>query len=125
MQKVTTHRGSDLLSKDPLELIDILKAEVAFEVPESLETQADVNAAVKAMNKLTANISFFKEMETVARIMKRQQKGSKAERERLLGVEEVFETYKRICEQNYEYVCKLMTMKRLMLDEAKIFGKTI
>lgn len=125
MRKVIKTNDSDLLGKDPLDLVTLLRAEIDVEVPEALNTQEEVSMAVNAMNKLTAYISYFKEMETIARILKRQQKGNKEEAVRLLGVEEVFETYKRACEQNYEYVTKLMTMKRLMIDEAKILGKTV
>lgn len=34
------------------------------------------------------------------------------------------EVYKRICETMYDAITKNMTMKRLMLDEVKLLGKT-
>ncbi len=126
MSNLFSCQDSDVLGKDPLDLVAYLRAEVNVNVPSSLETKEDQRKAVQAMNELTAYICYFKEHETIARTLKRSAKTEK-DREKAdhyLGVEEVFEAYKRICEQQYECISKMVTMRRLDLEEAKILGKT-
>lgn len=116
-----------LLNMDPLELLQHLSGEVRFEDLQSLDTEEMYAVATKNMNAATAYICYFKQMETSARIRKRSAKRNKEaeEAERLMGVEEVFETFKRISEQQFEYVCKLFTAKRLVLEEFRKQGGTI
>lgn len=120
--------ANTVLKKDPVELIAFLHSELnEIEIPEDLTTKEQVNQAVAAMNQLTAYICYFKEMELIARVKKRQAKNNKKKEltDHYLSMEDAFETYKRICEHAYEKVTKLMTMKRLNMDEAKLTGKTV
>ncbi len=110
----------------PLELAEFLRTEVASVIiPDDLDTNEHVQQAVQAMNALTAYYSYFKEMETLARVMKRQAKRNRAEADHLLSIEEVFEAYKKICSQNYECITRQMTLKRLSLDEAKMLSRVV
>ena len=67
------------------------------------------------------NESFFAEMELKAKLLKRVAKSgkNKEETDRLLGVEEVFKTCKEIAKLQIDNVSKIMTLRRLAIDEEK------
>jgi hypothetical protein len=128
MTPILDVKPNSLVGMEPLELMKFLRSEIDTELFDSLDTDAERKAVVTEMNRLTSYIVYFTEMETFARNAKRTSKRnheSKEETERLLGVEEVFGTYKEMCQQLYTQHSKLMTMKRLMLDEVKLMGKTV
>lgn len=117
-----------LIQMEPMELIDLISSQLDFITLEHIDTDRNKYAAIQEMNKLTAYICYFREMETLARIRKREVKRKKCTREesdRILSVEEILGAYRSICEQRYEQLAKMMTMKRLMLEEIKQFGKTV
>lgn len=114
--------SDELLKMQPMELISVLNAEVHFSSMPSLDDEAAYATANELLNQATAYICYFKQMETAARIRKREAKRNKedaAEIDRCMGVEEVFETFKRIAEQQFELVTKSFTSKRLVLEEFK------
>lgn len=116
-----------LLDMEPLELLNPLQEEVKFKKLGSIENEEDYAVANEVLNQSAAYICYFRQMETAARIMKRESRRKKKgteENEKYLGVEEVFETFKKIAETQFELVSKLFTSKRLFLDEARQFGKT-
>ena len=111
-----------LLSMNPEDLAEKLRKEVDFGKIENLNSP---QAVTEAINKSIAYASYFKELETLAKINKRKGKREKLpleEQDRRLGVEEVFETYKRIAEMQYDKVVKMMTARRLQLEETKFLG---
>ena len=109
------------LAMDPLELTNIMSDEMQFDIPENVETKENQKRASIAITKATALASYFTEMETRARLMKRAAKANnnKAEFDRLIGVEEVFKSCKEIAKMQIENVAKIMTLRRLDLDEQK------
>lgn len=112
----------ELMGMDPIELAEKLRKEVDFGKIENLNSPQLVTDAI---NKTISYASYFKELETIARIKKRQAKREKLppeEQDRRLGVEEVFETYKRIAEMQFDKITKMMTAKRLHIDEIKFVG---
>ena len=120
-------KTSTLLAMEPEQLLEYFKDEVDLHLPDNIDTPEARKQAVAEMNKAAAYICYFKEMEVVAKNRKRAQKRrgcSQEESDRLLGIEAVCEAYKRICETMYDAITKNMTMKRLMLDEVKLLGKT-
>jgi hypothetical protein len=126
MKQIINVSFHSLIEMDPMELSDYLRTEVNLELPVSIDSKADMYHATEMMAKASSYICYFKEMETLTRAIKRQKKRSGCSTEtadNLLGCEEIFETYKRIAEQYYEQISKMMTMKRLMLDECKILGR--
>lgn len=128
MQRTISLSPVELLGMEPLDLMEVLKPEVDLKLPENVDTENGKREAVSLMNQASSYACYFKEMETMARITKRDRKRegcSKDEFDRLLGVEEVFETYKRIAEMHYDAVTRMMYTKRLMLEETKMLGKMV
>lgn len=118
--------ANTLLGLEPMELIAELNSAVTFQTIGDIDTEQNKILAVDIMNKASAYICFFREMEIRARCQKREaRKNDKDEASRLLGLEEIFEAYRKISEQHYEQIAKMMTMKRLAIDEYKIIGQTI
>lgn len=118
-------KPSDLLAMDPMDLAEYLKTQVVFEMPIDVDTPENKRKAVETLSQATAYICYFREMEMFAKYSKRKAKRNKCspeEADRLIGVEEVFEMYKRIAEQYYDSCSKLMTMKRLQIDETRYMG---
>ena len=108
-----------LLNMAPMELVKFLNSEFSFSPPSSLRLDS-----ANAINEQTAFIGYFAEMELRARLLKKEKgKEEKEERERLLSTEEVFRTFKEVAKANLESVAKQMTLRRLDIDEAKIFGR--
>lgn len=115
----------NLFSLSPEDVAEFLRRSFSVALPDRLDTEEEKRAAAKAMNELTAWYCYFKEMETSARILKRQAKKDRREADRLLSIEEIFETYKKICDQNYECLTRQMTLKRLEIDEMRMLGRTV
>jgi hypothetical protein len=110
----------DCLSMDPLELTELMGQEMQFDIPDNVETRENQKRAANTITKATALAAYFTEMETKARLMKRNAKGkNKDEFDRLIGVEEVFKSCKEIAKMQIENVAKIMTLRRLDLDEQK------
>lgn len=117
-----------MMAMQPLELIDYLKGWVVFPDMLPLEDEDRYGRATEILNKSTAFICYFEQMETAARIRKREakrRKESPEEIDRCMGVEDVFKTFKRISEQQYDNVAKFFTAKRLVLEEFRKQGKMI
>ena len=95
--------------------------EMQFDIPDNVETRENQKIASNTITKATAFAAYFTEMETKARLMKRAAKASKNKEEfdRLIGVEEVFKSCKEIAKLQIENVAKIMTLRRLDLDEQK------
>ena len=113
------------LSMDPVELAELLGREMSFDIPDNVETRENQKMASDTITKATAYATYFTEMETKARLMKRTAKANKNKDEfdRLIGVEEVFKSCKEIAKMQIENVAKIMTLRRLDLDEQKNNGK--
>lgn len=123
MARQITFDANKCLAMDPLELINYLSNEVDFDTPENVSSADNQKIAADTITKATAYASFFTEMETKARIMKRQAKlkKEKDDFERLISIEEIFKSYKEIAKMQIENVAKIMTLKRLELEEQKNF----
>lgn len=115
---------ANCLSMDPIELADKLSKEMVFAIPDNVETRENQKIAADTITKATAYATYFTDMETRARLLKRSAKASKNkdEFERLIGIEEVFKSCKEIAKMQIENVAKIMTLRRLDLDEQKQNG---
>jgi hypothetical protein len=112
---------NECLAMDPLELAELLMREMSFEIPTDVETRENNKLASETITKATAYAAYFTDMETKARLMKRTAKANKNKDEfdRLIGVEEVFKSCKEIAKLQIENVAKIMTLRRLALEEQK------
>ena len=111
----------DCLSMEPIELLEMLKKDMLFTIPDNVSTPANKKIASDTISKATAYATYFTEMETRAKLMKKAAKAAKNTEEynRYMSVEEVFKSLKEISKMQIENVAKLMTLKRLELDEQK------
>jgi hypothetical protein len=122
--KVTLNQAQ-CLQMDPIELANLMMRELQFEIPTDVETKENQKIAAQTLTKATAYATYFTDMETRAKLLKRAAKNSKNkdEAERLLGIEEVFKSCKEIAKLQIENVAKIMTLRRLDLDEQKNNGR--
>lgn len=119
------YTDNDLLSMDPMDVLNYLKYRVNVCIPESIRSEEEKAKASKMLIHTASWSCYLREMEQRARLQKRIAKAcreDKSEFERLLGLEETFQTYKKNCEQIYDAILKQMTMARLQLDEVKYLG---
>ena len=125
MAKRVQFNRDNCLAMQPLELSERLRNEMVFDIPEEVITDAGNRMASDTISKATAYMTFCIEMETTAKIMKRAAKTEKQKEEadRLMGLEEVFKSYKEIAKATIENVAKIMTLRRLDLDEQQHNGK--
>lgn len=105
---------------DPLALADMLEKELKFEIPNEVVGEGGKIAA-NTITKATAYASYFQEMEIKARLMKKAAKKAKNtdEYERMMAIEDVFKSFGSVAKMQVENVAKLMTLKRLDLEEQK------
>lgn len=122
--KVTLNQAQ-CLQMDPIELANLMMRELQFEIPTDVETKENQKIAAQTLTKATAYATYFTDMETRAKLLKRAAKTgkNKDEAERLLGIEEVFKSCKEIAKLQIENVAKIMTLRRLDLDEQKNNGR--
>lgn len=116
-----TLNPSECLAMEPIKLAELMGEEMKFDIPENVETKENQKRAANTITKATALASYFTDMETKARLMKRAAKAgkNKDEFDRLIGVEEVFKSCKEIAKMQIENVAKIMTLRRLDLDEQR------
>jgi hypothetical protein len=121
MSYKVTLNAKECLKMDPIELADLMSAEMVFDIPEEVETKEGNIRAGNTITKATAYASYCTEMETKAKLLKRAAKAekNKEEADRYLGIEDVFKACKEISKANVENVAKLMTLRRLDLEEQK------
>ena len=117
----------ECLAMDPLELAEKLALELNFEIPDEVETKEGNKIAGNTITKATAYLSYFTEMEMKAKLLKRAAKTAKnkEEADRLLGIEDVYKACKEIAKVQIENVSKLMTLRRLDLEEQKQNGNIV
>ena len=106
---------------DPLELADMLEKEMRFNIPDEVIGRENQKMASETVTKATAYASYFTEMEMKARILKKTAKAAKKtdEYNRMMAIEDVFKSFKEIAKMQIENVAKLMTLKRLELEDQK------
>ena len=119
--KNDTVAPQDYLKMDPMELLETMKKDMVFVIPEHVHTPANKKIASETISKATAFATYFTEMETRAKLLKKAAKasGNTAEYNRYLNVEDVFKSLKEIAKMQIENVAKIMTLKRLELDEQR------
>ena len=127
MAQIINFNRDNCLAMKPLELSEALRREMIFNIPEEVISNRGNKMASETITKATAYMTFCTEMETTAKIMKREAKAekNKEEAERLMGLEEVFNAYKEISKATIENVAKIMTLRRLDLDEQRHNGKIV
>jgi hypothetical protein len=106
---------------EPLELLDKLKSDMMFPIPPNVNSRENRLIAAQTITKATAYESYCAEMETRAKLLKKAAKAAKQTEEynRMMSYEDIFKTLKEISKQHIENVAKLMTLKRLELDEQR------
>lgn len=125
MSYKVTLNAKQCLAMDPIKLAEHLMEDMNFDIPTDVETRENQRIAANTITKATAYATFFTDMETKAKLMKRAAKSAKnkEESERYLGIEEVFKSCKEIAKMQIENVAKIMTLKRLDLDEQRANGR--
>lgn len=112
---------NECLKMEPLVLFETLKKDLVFDIPENVNSSTNQRIAAATITKATAYASYFTEMETRAKLMKKAAKAAKDTEEynRLMSIEDVFKALKDVSKMQIENVAKLMTLKRLELDEQR------
>ena len=126
MKQVISVHPDSLLSMEPEELTNYLMNEMNIELPSSAVSFEERRQLASALNEATAFFNYFSEMELRAKNRKRTLKRNKAEKEQvdnMLGVEETFRAFKEMSKAYIDNIARLMTLKRLDLDDAKIMGE--
>ena len=123
MNEYTTQQ---LLAMQPEELLPFCKTHAdKLALPDEIDTPEGKRILQTQLNYTTAMISYYKELEEIAKIEKRRIKRegcTREEADRSLAVEEIFAMYKSIFERYYENLAKMVTIKRMSIEEAKIMA---
>lgn len=123
MNEYTTQQ---LLAMQPEELLLFCKTHAdKLALPDEIDTPEGKRILQTQLNYTTAMIAYYKELEEIAKIEKRRIKRegcTREEADRSLAVEEIFAMYKSVFERYYENLAKMVTIKRMSIEEAKIMA---
>lgn len=123
MNEYTTQQ---LLAMQPEELLPFCKTHAdKLALPDEIDTPEGKRILQTQLNYTTAMIAYYKELEEIAKIEKRRIKRegcTREEADRSLAVEEIFAMYKSVFERYYENLAKMVTIKRMSIEEAKIMA---
>lgn len=117
---------AQLLAMEPSELSVICQADTAkLELPDEIDSPYGRAILQRQIIYTTGMISYYKEMELNAKIEKRRIKRegcTREEADRSLAIEETFALYKSIFEKYSETLSKMVTIKRMSIEEAKVLA---
>lgn len=119
-RKVTS---SDLLSLEPVDLMEYLTENFSIQVPSAVTTAEDLEQAARILSQAYSYYSFLTSMRMTARLQKRElknQKESRAEIEKMLAREEAFEMQAGIAKHAYDTVSRMVTIKQQINQEMKM-----
>lgn len=127
MEGVTFFSFESIISTEPMTVLRVFMDELrkdSFQLT-SIETPEQKEQLAEQLNKMASYSCYFVEMQETSKIYKRKLKNQKVDKDLIdnaLAYEEIFETLKYFCEKQMEVLSKLMTLKRLELDEFKLTG---
>lgn len=93
----------------------------------TIDSGEDKRRSANILNKMASYNCYFAEMRQMAKLTKRKAKSESAKKEiidKALGLEEVFDTLCSFCDNQINVITKIMTLKRLELDEMDIMKYT-
>lgn len=111
-----------LIETEPEDILNFFITELrddSFNIT-TIDSGEDKRRCADTLNKMASYNSYFAEMRQMAKLTKRRLKSESVEKEivdKALGLEEVFDTLCSFCENQINVITKLMTLKRLELDE--------
>ena len=117
---------NELLKMQPEEIIPLCIEHLsAVNFPTEIDSLEGQKILSDMLKYTSGMIAYYKQMEEFAKIEKRRTKANGCTREeadRCLAVEEIFGVYKSIFEGQYATLAKMITIKRMNIEEAKIMG---
>lgn len=124
MQKsITTYKIADILAEDPFTLLELLRAEYDYEIPETLETIEDLKRAGVLIGKLANTYSYMAQLSTYAKIAVRNAKKNKLDKNEIddaIDRKAVIDTFANSIEMKYKAVSRLLTIKQQINEELKM-----
>ena len=105
--------NKDILSMDPLKLIDWIKEEFVVEIPAEINTTEDMENAAKLLLKLSSSYSFLSmalaRAKRNVRVLKREDK--KTEAEDMIDRRDILHHMTEVVKQAYGAVSRSVTIK--------------
>lgn len=120
MQKKERLSSIDMLSMEPLDLMNYVSANFSISVPVSIETPENLKEASRTISKAYAYFSFITGMRQTAKMHKRmlkRQKEDPVEIEKMLMREEIFETQAGNLKHAYDTISRMVTIKQMVNQE--------
>lgn len=113
----------NMLTISPEELLLILRKKYLVEIPDSIETPEQMQAAGNLLGVCTSNYIYLENMRLAANLAKRRMKREgkpKDEVEDALCREEIFKTYSEISENTYKTLSRMITTRQQALLELRM-----
>ena len=107
----------------PLALNQYLQENYKIEIPEAMHTAEDLKKAGELLSKYSSLYAYFSQMALTAKIMKRNLKAEKKDRQMIndaLSREEIFSLYADLLKQAYNTISRMVTIKLAVNEELKM-----
>lgn len=114
----------ELLSMEPLGLLNLLKEEFDRDVPEIIETTEDLRLAGRALGILAADYSYLTQLAVYAKLDVREKKRSdpknKEAVEDAIDRKSVIEAFLNGADMRYKAVSRMLTTKQQINEELRM-----
>ena len=114
--------SKELMEMSPMDLNAFLQKSYRIEIPEAINNADDLKKAGELLSKYSSLYSYFSQMALTAKIMKRNYKAEKADKNIVndaLSREEILSLYADLMKQSYNTISRLITIKLAVNEELK------
>lgn len=114
---------TEILKKDPFELMELFQEEYDYEIPETLDSVDDLKYASKLIGKLANAYSYMSQLSVYAKIAVRNFRREKKEKNCIddaIDRKAVIDTFVGTLEMQYKAVSRMLTIKQQINEELKM-----
>ena len=120
---ISQYKITEILSEDPFTLLELLRAEYDYEIPETLETIDDLKKAGVLIGKLANTYSYMAQLSSYAKIAVRNAKKEKKDKNEIddaIDRKTVIDTFAGSIEMKYKAVSRMLTIKQQINEELRM-----
>lgn len=122
-RRISEYSIAEILSEDPFRLLELLREEYDYEIPEIIDSIDDLRKAGFLIGRLANTYSYMAQLSSYAKIAVRnakKEKRSKNEIDDAIDRKSVIDTFTSTIEMKYKAVSRLLTIKQQINEELKM-----
>ena len=122
-KRVTEYTVSEILSEDPVELLNLFKSEYNYQIPETLDSIQDLKQAGRLIGKLMNAYSYMAQLSVYAKIAVRDAKRNKLSKDEIdtaIDRKAVIDVFVETLSMQYKAISRVLTIKQQINEELKM-----